>query len=147
MIWARIFVGRMSTEAYRKRKRDWAKTESQKEKRKLYMRVWRKNNKEHYNSWSRLYHKLNKHLWASRTRVWRLKCTYGITEEDYNGMLLSQNNKCLICGKEHKDTTKGLHIDHSHETLEIRGLLCSRCNGALGWYEKYSNEIKSYLKK
>jgi hypothetical protein len=38
-----------------------------------------------------------------------------------------------------------LHIDHDHETGEIRGLLCSRCNGALGWYEKHKNGIETYL--
>jgi group I intron endonuclease len=36
-------------EAYRKRKREWAKTPAEKEKRRLYMIEWRNKNREEYN--------------------------------------------------------------------------------------------------
>lgn len=60
-----------------------------------------------------------------------LKRKYGITEEQYNELLLEQAGKCAICLK--KPRTRALAVDHDHKTNEIRGLLCSRCNhGLLG---------------
>lgn len=76
-----------------------------------------------------------------------IKRTYKITEEEYNNLLSVQNNKCLICGRELKDLSTGLCVDHDHNTNIIRGLLCKKCNGSLGWYELYMTEIKEYLNK
>lgn len=60
-----------------------------------------------------------------------LKRKYGITEEDYEDLKLSQNGRCAIC--RNKPRTRALAVDHDHKTGEIRGLLCSRCNhGLLG---------------
>lgn len=139
-------------ESYRKRKREYAKTPEQREKRRLSQAKWREANRDKYNAWAREYHHKNKHLWVSRTRAWILKSTYGITLEQYDKMLENQKGVCLICGNlpsEHGKSkqSKVLHIDHDHESGEVRGLLCSRCNGALGWYEKHSSRIKSYLKE
>jgi len=139
-------------EAYRKRKRDYAKTTEQREKRRLYMQLWRSNNKEKYNKWAREYHHKNKHIWGSRTRGYRLKCTYHITEDDYNRMFKEQKGVCVICGNSpyihgKNKISKVLHIDHDHSTGKIRGLLCSRCNGSLGWYEKFRDDINNYLIK
>ena len=47
---------------------------------------------------------------------------YGISEEEYRNMILSQNNLCAICNE---PSIKTLHIDHSHETGKVRGLLCN----------------------
>jgi hypothetical protein len=45
-------------------------------------------------------------------------------------MLESQGGVCAICkappGK------KWLHVDHSHKTGDVRGLLCGNCNAAIG---------------
>lgn len=35
---------------------------------------------------------------------------------------------CQICS----GTSKRMHIDHDHKTHRIRGILCSRCNVAIG---------------
>ena len=74
---------------------------------------------------------------------------YGITQEDFNKMLVDQNNLCKICNTEFK-STKDTHIDHCHDSSKVRGLLCSSCNLALGQFndntDNMDNAIK-YLKK
>ena len=68
-----------------------------------------------------------------------IKSTYGITLEDFDAMMETQNGVCAICGQE--ETRKNKHtrvcrlsIDHDHETGVVRGLLCSNCNFALGGF-------------
>jgi len=58
---------------------------------------------------------------------------YGITLEIYNQMLKAQGGVCAIC---HKEDSKGNHlsVDHDHSTGKVRGLLCGRCNLALGGF-------------
>lgn len=63
--------------------------------------------------------------------------TYGMTLEDHADMLESQQGRCAICGflpdpEAEKRADRTLEVDHDHETGEVRGLLCRRCNDALG---------------
>lgn len=63
-------------------------------------------------------------------RKTKLKRAYNISLEDYDNLVMMQNNSCKICGKE--PSTKLLAVDHSHMTGKVRGLLCGNCNTALG---------------
>ena len=58
----------------------------------------------------------------------KLKQSYGITHDDYLVMFNKQDKRCACCGKE----TDKLVVDHNHTTGEIRELLCTQCNTALG---------------
>jgi len=68
-----------------------------------------------------------------RTKNNDLKRLYGITLNEYNQMLTEQNNQCAVC---HTTDPGGKHgkfmVDHCHTTGKVRGLLCKRCNIALG---------------
>ncbi len=54
-----------------------------------------------------------------------------MTIADYDRMFEAQNGVCAICD-EARPEERTLHVDHDHETGVIRGLLCFRCNNALG---------------
>ena len=54
----------------------------------------------------------------------RIKHAYNLTEEDY---LVLMKGNCSICG-----SSKSKCIDHDHETGEVRGLLCNKCNAGIG---------------
>lgn len=61
---------------------------------------------------------------------------YGITRDVYFHLLEAQGWQCAICGTPHVDeNNKRLVIDHDHDTGEVRGLLCSRCNSTVGYTE------------
>ena len=64
-------------------------------------------------------------------RIANLK-TFGLTIEDYDTMLKAQNKQCAICGTMQCTSGKRMAIDHCHLTGRIRGLLCLRCNQAIG---------------
>lgn len=71
-------------------------------------------------------------------RAWRLQRKFGITVEEYDGMLAEQNGVCGICRnpseKVHRKTGKvrDLAVDHNHAMGVVRGLLCTDCNMAIG---------------
>lgn len=76
--------------------------------------------------------------WA---REKKLKSKFGITLDSYNDISKLQNNCCYICGG--INNNKNLAVDHNHETGQIRKLLCSQCNTALGHVkEDYTTIIK-----
>jgi hypothetical protein len=59
---------------------------------------------------------------------------YGITLEDYNALYYNQDGKCKICKKHQVEFKKRLAVDHNHKTGEVRGLLCQKCNQAIGLF-------------
>lgn len=72
--------------------------------------------------------------YREKRRVYNLSYSFGITIEQYEALLEKQNNKCGICKTDITQLTEGrrLAVDHCHSTGQIRGLLCMRCNTALG---------------
>lgn len=65
----------------------------------------------------------------------RLKRVYGITQDQYEEMFAAQGNVCAICGKPQPGSSKLFHVDHSHRTGKVRGILCPRCNTGLGMFK------------
>ncbi len=69
-----------------------------------------------------------------RQRNAALKHRYGITQEQYECLLEAQSGRCAIC-EQLCLTGRRLSVDHSHETSEVRGLLCGNCNRGLGMFK------------
>src|SRR5438445_350801 len=65
----------------------------------------------------------------------------------YDQLLAEQNGVCAICGC--LPTYRRLALDHCHETGKIRGLLCTRCNIALGhiegWLKITNKSLTSFV--
>jgi hypothetical protein len=68
---------------------------------------------------------------SEKVRWKRIEKEYGITKAEFQNMVSSQNNKCLICNSCFEVESK-IHIDHCHETGFVRGLLCPKCNQGIG---------------
>lgn len=68
---------------------------------------------------------------------------YGISYDDYLVMNKSQNGLCLIC--KNKQVGKSLAVDHCHETGNVRGLLCTKCNLGLGYFNDDINLLSSAI--
>jgi len=63
---------------------------------------------------------------------------YGLTSVAYDEMLTAQNGLCAICRRSEAVIIEGavhrLSVDHDHETGQVRGLLCQKCNHGLGLF-------------
>lgn len=82
---------------------------------------------------SKVWREANPELFRQTIRKNWLRRQYGITVEEYDVLSASQNNCCAICG----ETPPGnLHVDHDHETGDVRGLLCRQCNTGLGLFRE-----------
>ncbi len=62
--------------------------------------------------------------------------TYQFTYTEYEELFDKQGGKCAICeNKLGNARASRLFVDHCHETLKVRGLLCSSCNHGLGLFK------------
>lgn len=67
---------------------------------------------------------------------------YGITWAEYHEMLDAQDGNCAICDR-HPTSVGQLVVDHDHSTDKVRGLLCQRCNLALGLFLDNPDAVKA----
>jgi hypothetical protein len=90
--------------------------------------------------------KRNTRKWQEKNRdkqrAAHLKRTYGLLWEDYLNLFSTQGGACKICRTrlsthlqvpmEHQIA----HVDHCHSTGKVRGLLCNKCNSAIGYFNE-----------
>lgn len=106
------------------------------EERREYARQYRANNPERFAGYEKkhsalkaTWRKANPEEHATNKRRQYFRQTYGLTLEQIDAMLAAQDSKCATCKGE---LTKRPHVDHCHDTGNIRGVLCGNCNNALG---------------
>ena len=75
--------------------------------------------------------KRNRERAHGSVRNYWLKRRYGITEDDLRVLVERQEGLCAICR-----SRRARHVDHDHATGRVRGILCFRCNGALGQFSE-----------
>jgi hypothetical protein len=64
-----------------------------------------------------------------RSRIWY---EYQLDAKTFEIMKEAQGDRCKICRGE-PENGKELCVDHCHVTNKVRGLLCDRCNRAIGY--------------
>ncbi len=85
-------------------------------------------------------------------RHFQLKYSYGISLVEYKAILAAQGGVCASCGDPpplNHSRHSNLAVDHDHQTNVVRGLLCVRCNTALGLLKEDDTRIeklRNYLK-
>lgn len=71
-----------------------------------------------------------------RQRDLLLRSKYGITLAEYDWLVEQQEGRCAICLVDAPGRGSDIwHVDHDHDTGEVRGLLCNRCNPGLGFFQ------------
>ena len=98
-----------------------------KDKIAAYGKAWYAENPEKMAAYKKAYYATQNGKKVNRESKWRQYGIKDMTVELYEKMLKEQNGKCFICGS--LSNGRNLDVDHSHETGEVRGLLCAQCNG------------------
>lgn len=96
-------------------------------------------------AWNKRWAEENKQI----IRSGKLTQCYNINLDYYNELFKQQEGRCAICNIHQSELTRILSVDHNHETGEIRGLLCGKCNVGLGHYNDNIKLLKKaidYLK-
>ncbi len=92
----------------------------------------------------------------SKRKLWRKKTLekYSLTQDQYDALVELQGCKCAICGTtEPGEGIRRWHVDHDHACCGadvscgkcVRGLLCSRCNTALGLMNDSREQLSAAL--
>ncbi len=99
-------------------------------------RRWREQNKEWISERNKRWSANNPDIVHRNVRRSILK-KYGLTNEEYDELLEAQQGRCGICGTDKTGHSKNKYfcVDHDHKTSKVRGLLCYKCNIALGHFQ------------
>lgn len=67
-----------------------------------------------------------------------------MTEYDFRIMIEMHEEKCPVCKNTFSDKirSKFAVVDHCHSTGRVRGLLCNKCNSAVGLLKDNVNVIE-----
>lgn len=88
-------------------------------------------------------------------RAYHLQHNYKISEKLFNVLFWLQGGVCAICKQPetvvHSKSGRAqpLSVDHDHETGVVRGLLCHRCNVAVGLLQnspEFADAVADYLR-
>lgn len=119
------------------------------EDKKKYQYKYVRTNKDKIAKRSKAYRDAHPEVVA---KMWEnsIRSLFGINADDYNKMFDEQGGCCAVCGKHQTETKKRLFVDHDHKTGLVRGLLCQKCNMALGMVDDKKSILEkliSYLEK
>jgi len=124
-------------------------TEEQRNRKNSYGKEYYQRNKDRIAEYGKEYRKANPEKGAIRAKKYwennkykcemaRIKKIFGLSQQDYEQLLFSQQGLCCICNTQ----LENLNIDHCHTTGKIRGLLCKECNLALGLFKDNPTSLR-----
>lgn len=97
---------------------------------------WRLKNLAHCAADQKRRRQADPERWADYGR----KQNYGMPPGKYDRMLAAQNGKCAICQADKAGGKGNFHVDHCHDSKQVRGLLCHCCDLGIG-YLKHSKTV------
>jgi hypothetical protein len=71
---------------------------------------------------------------------WRRR-HYNISYEEFIALAAKTDDQCPIC-----EVNPATHVDHDHETGQIRGILCNACNRLIGRLDDKKGMLERLVK-
>ena len=88
---------------------------------------------------------------SKKIRERRVLNCYGVSVQEYEDRMLRQRGVCAICGQPEKvrdrrtGKVRALAVDHCHDSGQVRGLLCQRCNLGIGYLAHYPTILEKAI--
>ncbi len=106
---------------------------------------YRRNNPEKVNAYNKKWYAAHPGIGTERHRKYK----YGLAPEEFSDLLARQQGCCAICRvdiTQWSGKRSPVHVDHSHATGQVRGLLCRDCNTALGILKDDPDRLRAAAK-
>lgn len=97
-----------------------------------------KQNPERRKEYKRRYNRKHR----EELRYKRIFKVYGMPRDEWERRKRDQNNCCKLCNS----SERPLVVDHCHISGKVRGLICNRCNRALGLFGDNVEGVQNALK-
>lgn len=152
---------RAAVKRWREAHPEWFRAwkEQNREKRREQSRNCYQRNAEIFRAASARYRRENREKCAAYNKQWHMNNRerrlldavarrHGISGDAYIQLLLLQEGVCAICRKpevlrdNRSGLVKNLSVDHDHATGAIRGLLCTRCNSAIAYFQEDAASLR-----
>ena len=125
-------LDKLTARKAQKAERERKYRETNREKIRESKRKWNAANREKKKEQGRKYRAANR----EKGNEYNLQRQYGLTISARAALFAEQERRCLVCKDEFDFSyyrgPKAPVVDHCHETGATRGILCQRCNKALG---------------
>lgn len=108
---------------------------------------WKRSNRDRVNASQRRRRIERGDELRLKERAGHLRRKYGLRLRDFDTLLYAQLGMCAIC---RKPAWRKLHVDHDHSTKQVRGLLCEKCNKAIGLLDdepRLARSAETYLRR
>lgn len=98
------------------------------ERKRQQTRDWYRAHRDALLERKREWNRANKETVADRN--WRQK--FGLSVSEVQAILDRQGGSCAVCRNALTLLGRSAHVDHDHDTDQVRGVLCRACNLAIG---------------
>lgn len=75
---------------------------------------------------------------------------YGLTVNQFDDLIQQQDRRCAICNMQFSRLAiverSALVIDHCHTKGTVRGLLCSKCNTGIGFFNDDPESLRNAIR-
>lgn len=70
---------------------------------------------------------------------------YGATEEEILSLLSDAGGTCTICNNRFDNSRRAV-VDHCHDSGNVRGIICVKCNAGLGQFDDSPDSLREAIR-
>jgi len=108
------------------------------------IKLYQQENKLHIAEYQKQYRIKNGESLRQYAREHHAMYRYGISKKQLDKLVDICGSSCQICGAS-LSVSNPPHVDHNHDTGEVRGILCRCCNSGLGLFQDSTMFLKKAI--